>query len=113
MEGIRYHFVMSPDRIAFFKNRSVLEHARVTVVSGHPRVTGLTDDVQPAARILKPGDEITAIGGIEIHDVRMMLSTLKAIKPGRRVEVRFRRPNSATEQRFLAEGGRLLGVRVK
>jgi hypothetical protein len=73
------------------------------------RVTGLRDDVQTTAKVLKRYDEILSVAGKKVRDTDDCIAAVKARPAGVTFVVCYRSVEDGREHTFVANGGQLLG----
>ena len=111
VDGTKFHFAVSHETVFFFDNdRKVLAGAEVEFVDECARVTTITPDAQPAAKLLQPGDRILRVGAKAIRDMRGLHSAIRLFKTGQSFDVSYRRGSSDEVLHFRAEGGKPLGI---
>lgn len=74
------------------------------------RFMGFKEDAQPAAKVLKPGDQILSVAGRKVRNAHDFIAAVKAQPAGVTFKVSYRAVEDGREHSFIANGGRLLGI---
>ncbi|MGI4894429.1 MAG: YlbL family protein [Janthinobacterium lividum] len=67
----------------------------------------------PAARVLRVGDEITSVNGVEVADFAALQNAVRALPPGTSVQLGLERsgkPRTVTTATYAPQGTTLLGI---
>lgn len=74
------------------------------------RFMGFRENAQPAANVLKPGDQILSVAGRKVRDADDFIAAVKAQPAGVTFKVSYRAVDDGREHSFISNGGRLLGI---